>query len=108
MTSGHNGDRFGPDAGRTFRNVAAHFATGVTVVTSVAGDVPVGMTVNAFATVSLDPALLLVSLRRGSRLLSCVQDSGVFAVTVLAADQWRQAAWFASRTRPTGAASFAG
>jgi len=88
--------------------MGAHFATGVTVVTSVAEDVPVGATVNAFATVSLDPPLLLVSLRNGSRLLSCMDYSGVFAVTVLAADQRFLATWFASRTRPTGAASFAG
>jgi 3-hydroxy-9,10-secoandrosta-1,3,5(10)-triene-9,17-dione monooxygenase reductase component len=96
------------EAGPRFRRMGAHFATGVTVVTSVADDVPVGTTVNAFATVSLDPPMLLVSLRNGSRLLSCVECSGVFAVTVLAADQQLLAKWFASRTRPTGAASFAG
>jgi flavin reductase (DIM6/NTAB) family NADH-FMN oxidoreductase RutF len=103
MTNGHNGD-----AGLRFRSVAANFGTGVTVVTSIADDVPVGTTVNAFASVSLDPAMVLVSLRNGSRLLSCMEDSGSFAVTVLAAAQQRLAGWFSSRTRPTGAASFAG
>lgn len=93
---------------RWFRSTAAHFASGVTVVTSIADDVPVGTTVNAFTTVSLDPALLLVSLRRGSRLLASVEESGVFAVTILGADQRRHASWFASPTRPTGVAAFAG
>ena len=105
MTSGHGAHN---GAGLRFRKMGAHFATGVTVVTSVAEDVPVAATVNAFATVSLDPPMLLVSLQNGSRLLSCVEGSGVFAVTVLAADQQLLAKWFASRTRPTGAAGFAG
>jgi flavin reductase (DIM6/NTAB) family NADH-FMN oxidoreductase RutF len=108
MTNGHNGGRPSIEAGLRFRRAAAQFATGVAVVTSAADDVPVGTTVNAFATVSLDPATLLVCLRHGSRLLADVEQSGIFAVTVLAAHQQRQARWFASRTRPIGAAAFAG
>jgi flavin reductase (DIM6/NTAB) family NADH-FMN oxidoreductase RutF len=119
MTNGHNGDRrperhVGADgptleqAVPSFRGVAGTFATGVAVVTSIADDVPVGMTVNAFATVSLDPTLVLICLRNGCRLLSSIQDSNVFAATVLAAQQQRQAQWFANRARPTGAAAFAG
>jgi len=104
----YGGDRPSIDAGLRFRRAAAQFATGVAVVTSAAEDVPVGTTVNAFATVSLEPATLLVCLRHGSRLLSDVGQSGIFAVTVLAAHQQRQAKWFASRTRPIGAAAFAG
>jgi flavin reductase (DIM6/NTAB) family NADH-FMN oxidoreductase RutF len=103
MTNGHNGDR-----PRAFRRVAASFATGVAVVTSVDDDVPVGMTVNSFTTVSLDPVLVLVCLSRGSRLLGSIEHSGVFAATVLAAQQQRQARWFANRARPTGVAAFAG
>jgi flavin reductase len=103
-----NGERPSIDAGLRFRRAAAQFATGVAVVTSMADDVPVGTTVNAFSTVCLDPPTLLVCLRHGSRLLADVERSGIFAVTVLAADQQRQAAWFASRTRPTGAAAFVG
>lgn len=93
---------------RRFRQVAGQFATGVAVVTSIADDVPVGMTVNSFTTVSLEPTMLLVCLRRGSRLLSSIERSEVFAATILAAEQQGQAQWFASRARPTGAAGFAG
>jgi flavin reductase (DIM6/NTAB) family NADH-FMN oxidoreductase RutF len=103
MTERQNGTR-----PQHFRRVAAQFATGVSVVTSATDDVPLGMTVNSFATVSLEPTLLLVCLGRGARLLSTVEQSGVFAVTVLAADQLRLAKWFANRARPTGAAAFAG
>ena len=59
MTNGTNTNLLPATDGRWFRKVAAHFASGVAVVTSVADDVPVGTTVNAFTTVSLDPALLL-------------------------------------------------
>jgi 3-hydroxy-9,10-secoandrosta-1,3,5(10)-triene-9,17-dione monooxygenase reductase component len=108
MTIQRDDDRLSAESMRRFRRVAARFATGVAVVTSVADDLPVGMTVNAFATVSLDPTLLLVCLRHGSRLLSSIERSATFAVTLLAEDQRRQARWFANRTRPTGAAAFAG
>jgi flavin reductase len=107
MTSGHQGDVRSPDATRRFRRLAGSFATGVTVVTSFADDVPVGMTVNSFATVSLDPTLLLICLHNDSRLLASIRQSGLFAATVLTAQQQRQAQWFANRARPTGAAAFA-
>ncbi len=108
MTKGHNGNLLSTEASRRFRRVAAQFATGVAVVTSVAEDIPVGTTVNAFATVSLEPTLLLVCLRHGSRLLDSIERSGTFAATILAADQLQQAQWFANRARPPGAMAFAG
>jgi flavin reductase len=93
---------------RRFRRVASSFATGVAVVTTMADEAPVGTTVNAFTTVSLDPALVLVCLQRGSRLLAAIEDSGVFAATILAAEQRWQAQWFANRTRLADATAFAG
>ena len=51
-----------PDAG-TFRTVLGHFATGVTIITAMDGDEPVGMAANSFTSVSLDPPLDAV-LRR--------------------------------------------
>ena len=109
MISGPSSERSTLDeTALDFRRAAGTFATGVAVVTSVADDVPVGMSVNAFTTVSLDPTLVLICLRNGCRLLASIEDSGVFAATVLAAQQQRQAQWFANRARPTGAAGFAG
>ena len=50
---------------RTLRDALGCFATGVTVVTCRDGeDVPHGLTVNSFTSVSLDPPLLLVCLAK--------------------------------------------
>ncbi|EQD34438.1 Flavin reductase-like, FMN-binding domain protein [mine drainage metagenome] len=45
-----------------FRDLMATFASGVTVVTSRAGEQDGGMTVSAFFSVTLDPAMVVVSL----------------------------------------------
>eukprot|EP01032_Pedospumella_encystans_P005608 gene5608-6682_t len=47
----------GVDNHRAFRNALGSFTTGVTVVTAMTSDGPIGMTVNSFASVSLDPPL---------------------------------------------------
>jgi flavin reductase (DIM6/NTAB) family NADH-FMN oxidoreductase RutF len=68
-----------------FRRVMGHFATGVTVVTTVRPDGgPCGLTVSAVSSVSLSPTLLLVCLDRASESNRCLAVSGTFAVNVLA------------------------
>ena len=47
-----------PDAA-TFRETLGHFVTGVTIITALDGDEPVGMAANSFTSVSLDPPLIL-------------------------------------------------
>lgn len=84
------------DAAR-FRVVMGHLATGVTVVTTVGPDGPVGMTANAVCSLSLDPVLLLVCFDRGARTLPLVSGSGRFGVNVLAAGQQDLARRFASK-----------
>jgi flavin reductase (DIM6/NTAB) family NADH-FMN oxidoreductase RutF len=72
-----------------FRNALGCFASGVTVVTS-AGDErgPVGVTVSAFCSVSLDPPLILVCLDNRTGCIGCFTDpEGGFAVNLLADDQ---------------------
>ena len=49
---------------RRFRDVLGRFASGVTVVTSISGGEPVGMTCQSFSSVSLDPPLVLFCRRR--------------------------------------------
>jgi flavin reductase (DIM6/NTAB) family NADH-FMN oxidoreductase RutF len=80
------------------RNAMGHFATGVTVVTSIdtAGE-PVGTTANAVSSLSLDPPLLLVCFDRSSQTLEAVRGHGAFAVNVLAAPQQHLSANFARR-----------
>ena len=71
-----------------FRRVMGYFATGVTVVASRTGDgVPVGLTVNAFTSVSLDPPLILVCLHRKADAHDSLVAAGHFGVSVLTADQ---------------------
>lgn len=91
-----------------FRTTAATFPTGVTVLSTVANGQPYGMTVNAFASISIDPLLVLVSVGRESRTYRRIERAGVFAVTVLSHSQGPVARWFADSSRPRGAGAFAG
>jgi flavin reductase (DIM6/NTAB) family NADH-FMN oxidoreductase RutF len=83
------------------RRAMGRFATGVTVVTSVAvtGE-PVGTTANAVTSVSLDPPLVLVCFARASLTLAAVQNHGAFAVNVLGERHSDVSAAFARRGAP--------
>jgi flavin reductase (DIM6/NTAB) family NADH-FMN oxidoreductase RutF len=71
-----------------FRQAMGRFATGVTVVTAVdAGGAPVGVTVNSFGSVSLDPPLVLFSLDRQAMSFAVFADARHFAVNVLRDNQ---------------------
>jgi flavin reductase (DIM6/NTAB) family NADH-FMN oxidoreductase RutF len=71
-----------------FRRVMGHFATGVTVVTSRGPDgVPLGLTVNAFTSVSLNPRLVLVCIHRRASGHDSLLERGHFAVNVLREEQ---------------------
>lgn len=73
--------------GRAFRRCLGQFATGVTVMTAQHGDERVGMAVNSFAALSLEPPLVLWSIRRSSSSLEAFTRARHFAVNVLAGDQ---------------------
>ncbi|PDP84380.1 flavin reductase [Glycomyces fuscus] len=87
------------------RRVMSAFATGVAVIT-VGGEVPNGMTVNAFCSVSLDPPLVLCCVSRTARLHGALSGGGRFAVSVLNAEQEEVARRFADRARPHGWGQF--
>jgi len=72
-----------PDA---LRHVLGHFATGVTVVTSLLDGDPRGVTVSAFMSVSLDPPLVLVALDQARSLGPVIQATGAYAVNILGED----------------------
>ena len=81
-----------------FRNVMGHFATGVTVVTSVGEDgAPVGTTANAVTSLSLDPPLVLVCFDHDSATLKAIHGHGAFVVNVLGERQRHLSANFARR-----------
>lgn len=73
---------------RAFRDALGCFATGVTVVTARARDKrPVGVTVNSFSSLSLDPPLILWSLSSHSATYSTFVEASHFAVHVLCEGQ---------------------
>ena len=81
-----------------FRDAMGHFATGVTVITSVGADgEPVGTTANAVTSLSLDPPLVIVCFDLGSLTLRAIRGHGAFVVNVLAAPQQHLSRNFARR-----------
>lgn len=70
-----------------FKEVMAHYATGVTVVTTRSEGRDYGMTVSAFASVSLEPPLVLVCIAARLFTHEQIAASGRFAVNILAEEQ---------------------
>ena len=91
-------------AARMFRDVLGRFASGVTVITSISGGAPVGLTCQSFSSVSLNPPLVLFVPAKTSRAWPAIQRSGKFCVNFLAADQAELSNQMASR----GVDKFAG
>lgn len=70
------------------RRVLGAYPTGVTVITTRDADgKPVGMTANSFASVSLEPALILWSVRRSALGFEVYRDAEYFAVNILSENQ---------------------
>jgi flavin reductase (DIM6/NTAB) family NADH-FMN oxidoreductase RutF len=80
-----------------FRAVMGGICTPVSIITTHAGARPHGTTVSAFASLSLDPPMVLVSLDRSSELLAHLRVSRRFGLNVLAADQSELATRFARK-----------
>ncbi len=80
-----------------FRDVMGRFATGVTVVTLSHEGMLRGMTANAFSSVSLDPAMLLVCVDEHASMYSHFQSATAFAINFLADDQQEVSQAFAAR-----------
>ena len=77
------------------RRVLGSFATGVVVVTGEYDENPVGFACQSFASVSLDPPLVLFCPAHTSRSWPLIAQTGRFVVNVLAADQRELSAQFA-------------
>jgi flavin reductase (NADH) len=84
-----------------FRDLMAVFASGVTVVTSRAGEQDGGMTVSAFFSVTLDPPMVVVSLASSADTTPLVERSGAFAVNLLREEQRDLSIRFADRVPPS-------
>lgn len=81
-----------------FRKALGNYPTGVTVVTTFdQQNTPIGLTVNSFASVSLDPLLILWSIDKKSSSFSVFLEVEKFAVNILAEDQAEICNLFASK-----------
>ena len=87
----------GEDPAVALRQTLGMFATGVTVITTLADDQVHGMTANAFMSVSLEPPLILISVDRRTKMCHLLYEGQRFAVSILAADQRRLSDRFAGR-----------
>lgn len=72
---------------RAFRRALGNFPTGVTIVTTAGVGAPAGVTVNSFASVSLNPPLVLWSIAHTSRSHAAFRQCEHFAIHILAEDQ---------------------
>jgi len=83
---------------QAFRRTLGMFATGITVLTTRAADgSPVGLTVNSFNAVSLDPPLIVWSLSRHLAQREAFEHCTHYAVNVLAGDQEQLSRLFAGK-----------
>ena len=79
------------------RQIMGRFATGVTVVTTAAGDEVSGMTANAVMSLSLDPPLVVVSVDRQATMHGLLQRGQCFAINILRREQEDLSNRFAQR-----------
>lgn len=86
----------GPETMGAYRAALGRFATGVTVVTCLSEHGPLGITVNSFASVSLDPPLVLWSPARASARFRAFEMADRYAIHILAHDQERVCRHFAA------------
>lgn len=90
-----------------YRRVMSHFVTGITVVTGVTPDGETyGITVNSFASVSLEPLLVVICLDNRLSGFDSFQTGKLFGVSILADDQEDVSRYFAQRGRDRSQARY--
>jgi len=83
--------------GDVLRHVMRRWPSGVCVVSTIFEDFRHGMTVNSFTSISVNPALVTVTLMNTTRTYHMVVSSGILGITVLSVDQQAIADRFAGR-----------
>jgi flavin reductase (DIM6/NTAB) family NADH-FMN oxidoreductase RutF len=85
---------------RRFRDAMGRFATGITIISTPTPEGPHCMTANGFMSVSLEPALVVVSIAERAKMHDLLLAGGVYGVSVLAADQEAVSKHFSGRPDP--------
>jgi flavin reductase (DIM6/NTAB) family NADH-FMN oxidoreductase RutF len=80
------------------RQAMRAWTTGVAIVTSTLNGNRHGMTMSSFTSISLNPALVIMSLQGNTRTHELVVQSGVFGITILSKEQIHISDRFAGRT----------
>ncbi|WP_159561068.1 flavin reductase family protein [Alcanivorax sp. S71-1-4] len=82
---------------RHFREALGHYASGITVISSLMDDEPIGFTCQSFYSVSMAPPLVSFSVMSTSYSYPKIRRAGRFAVNILSGDQVRISNQFARR-----------
>ncbi len=80
------------------KQVNRQFVTGVTVVAAMDGDKPKGLAVNAFASISLDPAVVMVCVQHSSSTHDCLFRNEHLAINILSTEQLDVVSRFAGKS----------
>jgi|SRR5690625_666485 len=72
---------------RLFRDAMGKFATGITIVTTNYENEVMGMTVNAFMSISLEPKLIAISIDESASMYDILQETKKFGVSILTKNQ---------------------
>jgi flavin reductase (DIM6/NTAB) family NADH-FMN oxidoreductase RutF len=78
-----------------FRRVLGHFGSGVAIITSLNGDEPVGMAVQSFSSLSLDPPYVFFAPAKTSTSWPRIRETGKFCANVLSEEQQELSTGFA-------------
>jgi flavin reductase (DIM6/NTAB) family NADH-FMN oxidoreductase RutF len=79
-----------------FRSALRQFASGVTIVTAENAEEPYGITATSFASISLDPPIVMVSINNSSPLAESIVEAEHFAVHILSHQQLDLSSRFAT------------
>lgn len=82
---------------RAFRDALGHFASGVTIISGIDDEGPIGFTCQSFYSVSMDPPLISFSVMTNSTTYPRIRETGRFAVNVLSRDQHDVSSQFARK-----------
>jgi flavin reductase (DIM6/NTAB) family NADH-FMN oxidoreductase RutF len=94
MTLEHPGIAFDQ---RAFRDALGHFASGITIISGVDDEGPIGFTCQSFYSVSMDPPLISFSVMTNSTTYPRIRETGKFAVNVLSHHQDAVSSQFARK-----------
>lgn len=72
---------------QVFKETMAHWASGVTVVTAQVEGKPIGITASSLSSVSVNPPQVLICVGNTLYTHHAIQESGAFAVNILASNQ---------------------